>query len=396
MKVTLLCIGPLRHDSRVLRHAELLSKTGYQVRILAQPPLPDHCEVEVDILPGAGSDWRLRAGLLLRHAPAQLWPASALPLYWASVTRQTAFRKLLGYAPDLIIANDWRALPIAEAVRRRIHCKVIYDSHEFASEEFSDSWRWRLLARRHVMWIEDRYIRSADAVIAVSGGLRDALATRYALPVKPTVIANMPPRKAGVFRATGEHVEVLYHGIIAPRRGLEVLIDSVAAWPNRFELRLRGSGPADYLEQLRGRARQVAKRVHFEDAAPPDQVVDAARMSDIGIFLLADSTIHARFALPNKLFEYLSAGLMVISSDLPEVRRIVDSTGCGSLLPALSEEAITAALQDLNRSEIDACKRRSLVAAETLNFDTEARRLLALVEQVVSHPAKADGLPTAT
>lgn len=381
MKIALVCIGPLRHDSRVLRHAALLSQSGHAVRIFAQAPLPETPINDVARLPGPGSNLRIRLGLVGRHSPASLWPASAGLLYWASLTRLAARRQLLDYRPDLVIANDWRALPLASAAKRACNARIIYDSHEFATEEFADSKPWRLLAQQHVAWIENRFIREADAVIAVSSGLSEALAERYALPVKPDVIANMPRKQPGVFRQTGSTIHVLYHGVVAPRRGLETLIDSVHSWPAQYRLTIRGESAGDFREALVNRAAVLGDRVRFEQAVPPHRVVEAARHADIGIFLFSNSTIHARFALPNKLFEYLAAGLMVISSDLPEIRKIVETTGCGLLLADFSPDVIAKLLHTLTPEQIDGCKQNSLRAAETFNFDSEGKRLLDIVER---------------
>ena len=143
-RIALLCISPLQHDSRVLRHAALLAHAGYQVRIFAQGPLPASPPTPVTVLPGPGSDARVRLGMVLRQAPASLLPISADALYWGSLTKLAARRELLRFSPDLVIANDWRALPVAHAAKQACNARIIYDSHEFASEEFADSWRWRL------------------------------------------------------------------------------------------------------------------------------------------------------------------------------------------------------------------------------------------------------------
>ncbi|WP_186418080.1 glycosyltransferase [Bosea sp. CS1GBMeth4] len=381
MRIALLCISPLQHDSRVLRHAALLAHAGHDVRIFAQAPLPAAPPTPVTVLPGPGSDTRVRLGMVLRQAPASLLPISADLLYWGSATRLAARRDLLRFAPDLVIANDWRALPIADAARRGCNARIIYDSHEFASEEFADSWRWRLLARRHVVRIEERYIREADAVVTVSDGIADALAARYGL-ARPTVISNTPAWQETAFRPTGDPITVLYHGAIVPRRGLEILIESVAYWPEAYRLLIRGPAQGGYDQHLRALAGGLGARIAFEPAVPPDRVVPAAAQADIGIFLLSNSTTHARFAMPNKIFEYIQAGLMVISSDLPEIRRVVEAAGCGLLLDEDTPRTIAARLAGLDRARIDACKRAALLRARDLNFEAEGGKLLTLVAKL--------------
>lgn len=381
MRVALICISPLQHDSRVLRHAALLAHAGYEVRIFAQAPLPAAPPTPVTTLPGPGSDTRVRLGMVLRQAPASLLPISADLFYWGSATRLAARRELLHFKPDLVIANDWRALPVAYAAKQACNARIIYDSHEFASEEFADSWRWRLLARRHVVRIEERYIREADAVVTVSDGIADALAVRYGL-ARPIVISNTPAWQETAFRPTGDPVTVLYHGALVPRRGLETLIESVSLWPAAFRLVIRGPAQGGFDQHLRALAGGLGERVTFAPAVPPDQVVPSAAQADIGIFLLSNSTTHARFAMPNKIFEYIQAGLMVISSDLPEIRKVVESAGCGLLLDQDTPQAIAACLARLDPARIDACKRAALGRAKDLNFEAEGGKLLTLAARL--------------
>lgn len=383
IRIALVCISPLQHDSRVLRHAALLAQAGYEVRIFAQAPLPAAPPTPVTTLPGPGSDTRVRLGMVLRQAPASLLPISADALYWGSATKLAARRDLLRFKPDLVIANDWRALPVAHAAKRACKARIIYDSHEFASEEFADSRRWRLLARQHVVRIEERYIREADAVVTVSDGIADALAARYGM-ARPTVIANMPARQETPFRPTGDLVTVLYHGVVVPRRGLEALIESVALWPASFRLVIRGPAQGGFDQYLRALGSGLGERLSFEPAVPPEQVVAAAAQADIGIFLLSNSTTHARFAMPNKIFEYIQAGLMVISSDLPEIRKVVEAAGCGLLLHDGTPKAIAESLARLDSTHIDTCKQASLASARGLNFHAEGGKLVAMVANIIA------------
>lgn len=380
-QIALVCVSPLQHDSRVLRHAALLVGAGYEVRIFAQSPLPAVPPAPVTVIPGPGSDTRVRLGMVLRQAPASLVPASADLLYWLSPSRLAARRDLLRFKPDLIIANDWRALPLAFAATRDCGARIIYDSHEFAPEEFADSWRWRVLARQHVVRIEDRYIREADAVATVSDGIADALAQRYGLR-RPTVISNTPAWQETAFRPTTRPITVLYHGAVVPRRGLDTLIESVSRWPEDFRLVIRGPAQGGFDQHLRHLAGPFGERIALEPPVPPDQLISTAAQADIGIFLLSNSTTHARFAMPNKIFEYMQAGLMVISSDLPEIRAVIERAGCGVLLPGDSPGEIANCLATLDPASIDACKHAALVRARDLNFNLEGAKLLALVDQL--------------
>ncbi|WP_449256998.1 glycosyltransferase [Bosea sp. (in: a-proteobacteria)] len=379
-RVALLSLSPLRYDSRILRHAALLVGAGYEVRIFAQGPLPDIVPCDVTLLPGPGHDWRVRVGMGLRQAPATIWPQTARLLYWLSWSKLIARRALLQFAPEIVIANDWLALPVAFAAKKSCGAYVVYDSHEFASEEFSDSLQWRAFARRHVKYIERRYIGNVDGVITVSEGISTALAERYSLDKRPTVIFNMPQRQITTFRPSTDQLIVLYHGAIAPRRGLENLIKSVRLWPSRFRLQLRGPVQSQFDQHLKALASPLGDRVTFHSAVAPWELISAASQADIGIFLFSNSTTHAKFALPNKIFEYIQAGLMVISSDLPEIRNLFENTDCGLLLSSNDESSIAEILSALTPETVDKFKHRSVEASQTLNFEHEEAKFLDVIQ----------------
>lgn len=86
--------------------------------------------------------------------------------------------------------------------------------------------------------------------------------------------------------------------------------------------------------------------------------------------------------MPNKIFEYMQAGLMVISSDLPEIRAVIERAGCGVLLPGDSPGEIANCLAALDPASIDACKHAALARARDLNFNREGTKLLTLVDQL--------------
>ncbi len=174
---------------------------------------------------------------------------------------------------------------------------------------------------------------------------------------------------------------VLYHGVLSPTRNLEALIDSVDHWPPGYELEIRGVGDAAYRRTLEARA--AGRAVRFVEPVPTAELVRAATTADVGILAMAGDATQVRFMLPNKLFEYVMAGLAVCFGDLPDVASLVSPHGLGALVPApASPEQIAASVSSLTRERIDAAKRAALALAPALSWDREAALLTGAYERL--------------
>ncbi len=285
----------------------------------------------------------------------------------------------------LIVANDWITLPVAAEAARMSNAIYVYDSHEFATEEYAERLDWRLFQQPLVRTIEARHIPGAAAVTSVSPGISQALRDTYALRAPVITLRNMPRYEESAFRPSGARIRVLYHGVVGPGRGLEEAIASLPGWPDDFDLTIRGPGTAAYIDGLAALARDAgcADRVVLEPPVPANLLVREARGFDIGLMALPGHSEHNAFALPNKVFEYLMAGLALCVSDLPEMARVVRETGSGVLCGAGDRDAIAASLQGLSKASIDDMKRHALEAAKALHFEADAAPVAEIYTRLV-------------
>jgi glycosyltransferase involved in cell wall biosynthesis len=317
------------------------------------------------------------AGLLA----ARLSDGMALQTYWRLYADACEiYNRAIQIHAEVWLANDWTMLPVARRLAEEKGGFYGYDSHELATEEFGDRLRWRFWRRPLVRAIEQHSIGGAMVVSAVSEGIAKRLQDFYSLPRLPVVIRNTPPFEEINFRATAaDRIRVLYHGIVTPGRGIEATIDSVSDWRPEFDLTLRGPGDAHYLDALRHRIaeRSLADRVVLSPAVPMTALVREAAAFDLGFFALPGSSRHNEFALPNKFFEYVMAGLALCITDLPEMARLIRDYELGVTFPSIEPEAIAAAVNTLDPERIDRYKRNALAAARELCWEQESERLLA-------------------
>jgi glycosyltransferase involved in cell wall biosynthesis len=273
--------------------------------------------------------------------------------------------------------------------------EVVYDSHEIYLESGANAdqpaWLRRLMAR-----LERRWIARAAALVTVNESLAEELGRRYA-PARTVVVHNCPPRTEAppadgpdlVRAAAGIPADepiALYHGAFSRHRGLEELAAAVAepGLERVHAVFLGYGGLRPELDALA--AGPVAPgRVHVLAAVPPEVLGAWVASADVGVMAIQPSTINHRLATPNKLFECLAAGVPVVASDFPEMRRIVCDDPRGPLgvvaapddVPELAGAIL--AIVGAPPAEREALRARCLRAAhERWNWESESARLVDL------------------
>ena len=304
---------------------------------------------------------------------------------------------------DAFHGHDLNALHAAVLARARAGGSLVYDSHEIFLESGSHAtrpgWARGIFRRREAAWVGE-----ADALVTVNDALARELGMRYG-PRRVVVVHNCPPRPLrvadgpGPLRAAlgiGANVPVaLYHGGFSKHRGLEELV-AAAALPVLAETQVVFMGYGSQAAELRAlaTASPVAERVHVLPAVSPDVLQDWVRDADVAVMPIQDSTLNHRLSTPNKLFEALAAGVPIVASDLPELRRIVmeDPAGpLGVLCDPTDPASIAAAIADLlGRPPVEraALRERCLGAArDRWNWETESARLVDLYADLAASGA---------
>ena len=391
-----------------LASAEAVTAGGELEKAIAAPPNVEHfaghgwrnaAKRAWQLLP---SDWRRLAHTMLSRvilpffrrvervydlARVYVNPRHADKIYWKLNDRfDLLYRLAKQERVDVWLANDWTVLPIGRRLAAEQGVSYAYDTHELAVDEYAHRLRWRLTQRPVIAAIERDGIAGSAVTSCVSQGIADRLHELYQLPEQPLLIRNMPRYEAHPFRPSGDTIEVLYHGVVNVGRGLEACIDSVALWRTEFRLTIRGPGPAEYLEALAARimAAGLGERVTLAPPVPMTDLVRQAAHFDVGLFALPGHSKQNVHVLPNKFFEYTMAGLALCVSDLPEMTALLRRHDLGRLIPDVTPQAIAAAVNGFDRVSIDIHKRHALEAAKTLNWEAEADRLFAAIEEAVS------------
>lgn len=224
------------------------------------------------------------------------------------------------------MSSDLPGLVGASLAARALGVPHAHDCHELYLESTS----LRDIERRLLAPIERRYMRRADVIVIVNESIRREYAERYG--VEGTVIRNCAEQgdmQSGqdLYGLTGQLPDaqlVLYQGGLSVGRGLEVVVEAVAGFPDNAHLVMMGYGPLEQELRELSKAHEVEERVSFVAAVSPEQLLSTTASATVGLVPYQPVSVNNRLALPNKIFEYTAVGLPVVVSAIPELTRIAD------------------------------------------------------------------------
>lgn len=301
-----------------------------------------------------------------------LWRLGRLARTTFALTR--AGRRLGSF--DIVHANDLDTLPSGFLLTRD-GARLVYDAHEIYTDQEPDPPR----AHRAIASIvEGTLARKADAVVTVSEPIARELRKRLRLETTPIAVLNCPERYEGELHLGPQSgpLRAVYQGAMGPGRPLSDLLVA-ARHADDVSLTLRVVGAP--LAELRAAVtkRGLEGQVEIAEPVPPRRLVEALRKFEVGLVINRPLTKNDELAFPNKLFEYLMAGLAVAVPRLPGIAPLVESEEIGVVYEPGRPEALGAALTALarDRPRLAEMRRRARrLALERYNAETQARALV--------------------
>lgn len=381
MRIANVVLNDFTRDNRVLKVSQSLAEDGHDVTVVAlhKEGLP---------MSEQRTGWRVvrtrvRAAALPRGTVFGVVKMAelALRVVWK-------WRKVEAWH-----CNDIEAFVLGWCAQRlNPRLKLIYDCHEFEAERNAKP----AIERKLVGWLERRMIRKAAAVITVSPSIAEAYKERYGSFGLPEVhlVRNIPAPRTAIPAAEGvppDHFRTrfgipqgdfiaLYQGAFTYNRGLETALAAMEGLSGAgIHLVLMGYGP---LQALVDETASSMSHVHVHPAVPYEEVLEHTRSADVGLVSVKPTCLSYRYCLPNKLFEYILAGVPVLSNDLPDCRALIETYGVGNVVKQDDAEGWREALQNLRQGGTTAFAPGLERAAASLSWGGEAERLCTLYREV--------------
>ncbi len=368
MKIAVLVSNDLVHDQRVRKVCDELLHQGHSLTLVGRKLKTS------EAMDRAYEVVRLRL------------PFTSGALFYASLNLRLLFF-LLSRKFDVVHVNDLDTLLPAFIVARLKRWHIVYDSHEYFTE--SAGLTGRRFQKSVWLAIEKWIFPKLRHVVTVNESIAAIYRKLYSVPVQ--VVRNIPPFKAMDKRPTRAQLNLPDYRRIVLLQGAYIdydrgCLEAVEAmqWVENVLFLVIGSGQEVGLAKERSQALGLQNKVVFMPKMPFDQLREYTSIADLGLSLDKPLHLNYKLSLPNKLFDYIHAGIPVVTSPLPELKRIVDTYEIGmttrGYTPTDIAETINAALAS---NERDTWQKNLVRAAKELTWENEKlvfRKIYAEIE----------------
>ena len=371
------------HKPGITRQAEILEK-GIQVSRVAISPFSIFRNKKK---PSVASNTADVAAVKNFSLPA----AQLLKLIFRSYAHANLSWRLIRSGADVIHAHDVNVLPTAWLAAKLLRVPLVYDAHEISTDREGYQ-----AFRKWVGWVEKKIMPGVAASITTTDMRAKFFARAYHIP-RPLVLQNRPRyivvdktnRICAELNLSQPWPIVLYQGGLQQGRGLSRLVKAAEKVPNAYFVFIGGGRQTAELHSLVVEL-GLSDRVYFIPTVSLNDLPEYTASADIGVQPIENTCLNHFSTDSNKLFEYVIAGLPVITSAMPEIRKVVQQYDLGLSVPPGDTVALIEALNTMiNQPELrQHYSGQAAKAARHLNWEAQEQSLLDLYDRVLSSPVK--------
>ena len=307
---------------------------------------------------------------------------------------------------DLIFTRDLGLASLLLRIPASLRAPVVYEAHGIAADvaaalpglltgapEASPAKLRRLARREAHVW------KGAEGYVTITTGLKRELErrftsrTRIAVVPDGTRVTNDPDARSPTPDPRSPMFTIGYAGHLYPWKGVDLIIEAVAALPDTRGLIVGGHEKEPDLARVKAFAAELncASRVTFTGLIPPAEVGARLRQADVLALPNPRSVISSEFTSPLKLFEYMASGRPIVASDLPSLREILRHEENALLVEPGNPQALVAGIQRI-KDEPELGRRlaaQARVDVAQFTWARRAERLEALFSDVGGRSAFA-------
>lgn len=304
------------------------------------------------------------------------------------------------YKPDLLYFIGIESIEEArEALKTAKETPVVYEAYEYYPSllrddlYFSDSRRNAKLRKVEKEVCSSPYVTT----IVVGEDIAQGYQKQYGC-VPPKVIHNVAPYSLGELPEHCGPVTFYFQSYLRPTYNIENLIDAFLKVKGDAKLVIQGDAHEEnYFDSLKKYIsdRNGDSKIELKAACAYEDIVNIASQYDVGLITISavsSGKINESivYALQNKLFTYMSAGLAIIAADYPAQANIIRKKGNGLLFEPDDYANLTVAMQKIvdHPEKVKTMREASLIMSRDFAFDKEMKALTMICMQAIGNSKK--------
>lgn len=281
---------------------------------------------------------------------------------------------------DVVLVHLIDNLPFATRFKKKYGAEIIYDSQEYFTGQYE------AFDPKHAKWVkenEKECIKNVDVLLTTTEVMRQRLLSDYTFEKPSFRVRNVPTKAQSSleFPELSLHIsplKLVWHGMgifLDNRRGLHILLEAISLCKEDVQLFFQGNITQEQSNLLLAYNQRynIENKVIVKPPALPDQIIDSLKAYDIGLTGELPEEDNQRLTSSNKLFDYVHAGLAVISADTLGLAETVKEYSIGLLYEPGNAKELSTKIDELakDRIRLNKFKELSRLAAKELFWESD-------------------------
>lgn len=368
--------------ARPARLLNLLASSNYETHLLSNTPFENknikHFKLNKKITNWEGFIYILKLYKYFKY------------LLNLNTINKNILNQLITNKYDLIICENLTVIYFAYLIKSK-KTKIMLDLREFYINQFSDDFHSHFIKKiyynakiNYLNYLLINYAAKCDKLITVSPGLKEKYKEVFNFNCE--LIMSLPEYSNNKSELNKNNkIKLIHHGGAKESRKIELMIELMNHLDvNKFELDLYlikyHNNYYDYLFNLI----KNKKNINIYNEIKLENINSTLINYDIGLILFEPTTFNLEYSLPNKLFEFIQAGLCVVSYPLPNIKAIINEYNVGLVSENYELKELATNLNNMNIEEINNYKLNSREASKILNVENNNKRLKEIINELIN------------